>query len=70
MSGLQYAEEGRKADADTHLAAARSQNTGNGISGDYKRQKDDLAVVLFAGMTKGRDMAGVLECMAEKWYSN
>lgn len=32
-----YAGEGRKADADTHLAAARSQNTGTGILGKYKR---------------------------------
>ena len=31
------AVEDRKADADTHLAVARSQNTGNGISGEYKR---------------------------------
>ena len=28
------AVEDRKADADTHLAEARRQNTGNGISGD------------------------------------
>ena len=28
-----YAAEGRKADAVTHLAIARSQNTGNGILG-------------------------------------
>ena len=27
----------RKADADTHLAKARRQNTGNGILGEYKR---------------------------------
>ena len=31
------AVEDRKADADTHLAAARSQNTGTGILGSYKR---------------------------------
>ena len=31
-----YAEEGRKADADTHLAAARSQNTETGILGSTK----------------------------------
>ena len=30
--------EGRKADADTHLAAARSQNTGTGILG-YTKDK-------------------------------
>ena len=33
MSGLQYVVEDRKADAVTHLAFARSQNTGNGILG-------------------------------------
>ena len=31
------AVEDRKADADTHLAVARSQNTGTGILGTYKR---------------------------------
>ena len=31
------AVEDKKADADTHLAKARRQNTGNGISGDKKR---------------------------------
>ena len=29
----EFAVEGRKADAVTHLAFARSQNTGNGILG-------------------------------------
>ena len=33
----EFAVEDRKADADTHLAVARSQNTGAGISGTYKR---------------------------------
>ena len=33
-----YAGEGRKADADTHLAAARSQETETGISG-YTKDK-------------------------------
>ena len=37
MSGL-LGEEDRKADADTHLAAARSQNTGTGILG-YTKEK-------------------------------
>ena len=32
-----FAEEDRKADADTHLAVARSQNTETGILGPYKR---------------------------------
>ena len=31
--------EDRKADADTHLAIARSQNTENGILGEDKREK-------------------------------
>ena len=31
------AVEDRKTDADAHLAAARSQNTGTGILGMYKR---------------------------------
>ena len=31
--------EDRKADADTHLADARSQNTENGISGDMQKMK-------------------------------
>lgn len=43
MSGLQYVVEDRKADAVTHLAIARSQNTENGISGDkrdmYQRER-------------------------------
>ena len=30
------AVEDKKADADTHLAEARRQNTGNGISGDLR----------------------------------
>ena len=39
MSCLRYAVEDRKADAVTHLANARSQNTENGISGKiYKRE--------------------------------
>ncbi len=33
------AVEDRKADANTHLAEARRQNTGNGILGDNKRGK-------------------------------
>ncbi len=31
------AVEDKKADADTHLAEARRQNTGNGILGDSKK---------------------------------
>ena len=30
---IDFAVEGRKADADTHLAGARSQNTGTGFLG-------------------------------------
>ena len=38
MSSLRYAVEDRKADAVTHLAIARSQNTENGILGDKRIQ--------------------------------
>lgn len=38
MSGHHYAVEDRKADADAHLAEARSQKTGNGILGIYERR--------------------------------
>ena len=37
-----YAAEGRKADAVTHLAFARSQNTGNDISGLAKDMRQLL----------------------------
>ena len=47
MSGLHYAEEDRKADADTHLAAARSQNTGTGILGIVQKIKDSRAAAVF-----------------------
>ena len=36
---IDFAVEGRKADADTHLAGARSQNTGTGIFGEYTKDK-------------------------------
>ena len=36
MSSLLSAVEDKKADADTHLAEARRQNTENGILGDTK----------------------------------
>lgn len=39
MSGPHCAGEDRKADADTHLAMARSQNTGTGILGDIQKMK-------------------------------
>jgi len=35
--------EDRKADADAHLAAARSQNTETGISGDLTEDKENTA---------------------------
>ena len=41
-----YAGEGRKADADTHLAAARSQETETGISG-YTKDKRTAAKPFF-----------------------
>lgn len=47
MSGLHYAEEDRKADADTHLAAARSQNTGTGILGIVQKIKGSRASAVF-----------------------
>ena len=37
---IDFAVEGRKADADTHLAGARSQNTGTGILGNIQKIKD------------------------------
>ena len=37
---IDIAVEGRKADADTHLAGARSQNTGTGILGNIQKIKD------------------------------
>ena len=40
MSSLRNAVEDRKADAVTHLAFARSQNTGNGILGQKRITND------------------------------
>ena len=40
-------EEGRKADADTHLAVARSQNTGNGIPGTIQMMRQPLDAAVF-----------------------
>lgn len=39
------AAEDRKADAAAHLAAARSQNTGNGILGVLQKRKDGRKTV-------------------------
>ena len=39
MSGHHLVVEDRKADAVTHLAIARSQNTENGILGDKKHER-------------------------------
>ncbi len=43
-----YAGEDKKADADTHLAVARSQNTGTGISGDILKIKDSRITAVFS----------------------
>ena len=43
----EFAVEGRKADADTHLAIARSQNTGTGILGELQVIKAAFMGCLF-----------------------
>ena len=43
----EFAVEGRKADADTHLAIARSQNTGTGILGELQMIKGSLLWLSF-----------------------
>ncbi len=48
MSGLHFAGEDKKADADTHLAVARSQNTGTGISGGILKIKDSRIAAVFS----------------------
>ena len=45
-----YAVEDRKADAVAHLAVARSQNTGNGILGDTKDERQLLELPVFFGV--------------------
>lgn len=45
MSGHHFAVEGRDLDAVTHLAVARSQNTENGISGDFTKDKSSCISV-------------------------
>ena len=50
-----YAAEGRKADAVTHLAVARSQNTGNGILGYTKEKRQllmQLPFILFSSLVE------------------
>ena len=47
------AVEGRKADADTHLATARSQNTETGILGDIQKMKDSRLSAVFLIYTIG-----------------
>lgn len=42
-----YAGEDKKADADTHLAVARSQNTGTGILGNVQKRKGSLIWLSF-----------------------
>ena len=49
MSSLRYAVEDRKTDAVTHLALARSQNTGNGILGVTK-DKSESETKMFASL--------------------
>lgn len=46
MSGRQQAAEGRESDAVAHLALARSQNTGNGILGDFTKDKSSCVMQL------------------------
>lgn len=43
MSGLRFVVEDRKTDAVTHLAVARSQNTENGILGEYTQMRKAVA---------------------------
>lgn len=47
MSGHHCVVEDKKADAVTHLALARSQNTGNGISGETKDESSHESGCLF-----------------------
>ena len=52
--------EDKKADADTHLAEARRQNTGNGILGEYKRWKGRIfaAFISYNAKKHGQEMNG------------
>lgn len=52
------AVEDKKTDADTHLAEARRQNTGNGILGDTKDKEGRICATFFAYNTKkhGQEM--------------
>ena len=47
-----YAVEDRKTDAVAHLAVARSQNTGNGILGDTKDERQLLELPVFLEFTQ------------------
>ena len=52
---IDFAVEGRKADADTHLAGARSQNTGTGILGNIQKIKDSRFYgCIFSGIKGGK----------------
>ena len=52
---IDLAVEGRKAEADTHLAGARSQNTGTGILGNIQKIKDSRFYgCLFSGIKGGK----------------
>ena len=44
----------RKADAVAHLAVARTQNTGNGILGSYKRERRPSCTTAFCNGDKSK----------------
>ena len=52
------AVEDKKADADTHLAKARRQNTGNGILGDLKRFFEPFWI----HRTKDKRSLSIIDC--------
>ena len=59
MSGRHYAAEDRKPVEDTHLATARRQWEGNGISGTVKMAMDRLffIIVIFGDGRLGNDVS-------------
>lgn len=63
MSSHQYAVEDKKADAVAHLAAARTQNTRNGILGNTK---DKEAVVLYGRFFEYTDIRDRMWAMEKK----
>lgn len=54
MSGRQFAAEGRRDTAVTHLASARRQNKGNGTPGPTKDKKRVMDMTLFSKRIKRR----------------